>query len=407
MTAPDRVAADTRTRTIPVFRNGGWYDSLDTATLPGDGDWRLSLVPRAIITADARRPQGPPAPLDGARRLRIAHDALDLFDNGTLTVGSIGTQGAQDFRQAMTSLAGLPQPLTEQWMALLREGLPTAPPHRPLVGRTLVSLPANTFTCLISVIDAVLDSETIWIRPSRREPLSAARMVAALLSAGWPADRLAFYPTAPEVLPALIKMTDRQVVYGGDGIAGRFAGLPTLTLHGPGRGCALIPKGRDPQAAVDWLVPLIAGNSGRFCKNVRAVLCADAPEPIAHALGTLLDTIRIHPADNRWPQAAIPAPAMAPRIAQLAHELVGPRDRMITTRPLLQRHGARTFLAPTLVQLGDPGNAHTPHPLLGRELPFPFAAICRPGTGLTEAIQRRSLFIHTMPDGPSGEGTAA
>ncbi|KLL11685.1 hypothetical protein FrCorBMG51_10055, partial [Protofrankia coriariae] len=216
-----------------------------------------------------------------------------------------------------------------------------------------------------------------------------------------PADRLACYSTVPELLPTLITLTDRQIIYGGDGIAAQLPELPTLTLHGPGRGCALVPADHDPQAAADWLTPLVAGNSGRFCKNVRTVLCAGDPAPVARALGARLDAIGIQPPDSAHPQAAIPDPVMAPRIAELAHRLIQPADEVVTTRPLLHRHGPLVFLAPTLIRLADPGTPDAPHPLVGRELPFPFAAVLRAGPALADAVQQRSLFVHTMPGGPS------
>ncbi|WP_207386405.1 hypothetical protein [Protofrankia symbiont of Coriaria ruscifolia] len=106
---------------VPVFRRGEWYDSLDSAPLPGGGGWRLSLVPRALVAADARRSRTTSGPRpDHAQRLRILRHALDLFDQGALPIGSLGNQEAAGFRAAMTSVAGLPEPLTEQWITLLR-----------------------------------------------------------------------------------------------------------------------------------------------------------------------------------------------------------------------------------------------------------------------------------------------
>ncbi|WP_043603547.1 MULTISPECIES: hypothetical protein [Protofrankia] len=131
------------------------------------------------------------------------------------------------------------------------------------------------------------------------------------------------------------------------------------------------------------------------------MLCAGDPAPVARVLGARLDAIGIQPPDPAHPQAAIPDPVMAPRIAELAHRLIQPADEVVTTRPLLHRHGSLVFLAPTLICLADPGTPDTPHPLLGRELPFPFAAVLRAGPALADAVQQRSLFVHTMPGGLS------
>src|SRR5207244_759100 len=100
---------------------------------------------------------------------------------------------------------------------------------------TLVALPGNTFTCLESVCEAVLAGGAVWVRPSTREPLSALRLVSALLQAGWPGELLGFYPTAQGLLRSLVAVTDRQVVYGGAGVCAALRDIPTATLHGPMR----------------------------------------------------------------------------------------------------------------------------------------------------------------------------
>jgi hypothetical protein len=405
-TSPQAGGADLRR--IPIWRANGWYESLDLADVPGNSGWRLSLAPQVMVAADARSraSQAPRSALGADERMRILEQSLDLFADGEIELGPAGPQSAAAFREAMKSLAGLPFSLTDRWTAMLRGRLTMLAPGSGMIERTLVSLPANTFTCLEAVFEAVLRSEDVWIRPSRREPLSALRFVAALLQAGWPADRLAFYPTEPGVLATLIRVTDRQVVFGGNGVAGRVPDVPRLSLRGPGRGCALVPDGAHPEAAADWLLPLIAADSGRFCKNVCTVLCLDDPEPVAEALAVRMDAICLHPADAIYPQAALPDPAQAPRIADAVLERMSPLDRLATARPLLQRCGAEVFLAPALIRLAEPGTADAPHPLLAYELPFPFASISQADPRLTAAVRQSSLFVYAAPGCTGSEGKA-
>ncbi|MDH6140349.1 acyl-CoA reductase-like NAD-dependent aldehyde dehydrogenase [Kitasatospora sp. GP30] len=405
------------TRLIPLFRRGRWYESLDAQEVPGRAGWRLSLAPAVMAKGDAAHSQRSAAgraalPLDARGHVLAA--AVELFATGEVQLGPLGTQSATDFHEQLRATVGLPTPLTDRWTAMLRQQLDEATAAATggagpaaTYRRTLVALPANTFTCLAAVIQAVLDSEEVWIRPSRREPISALRFAAALLQAGWPSDRLGFYPTAPDVLPALIDLTDRQVVFGGDQISERLSGLADLDLRGPGRGLALVPAGADPRERADWLLPLLAADSGRFCKNVCTVLCEDDPEPLARELAARLDAIRLDPADPALPQAAQVDPAHARALARSIEERLSPADRVLTSRPLVHEGEHGTFLAPALVLLDDPGSPDRPHPLLAYEVPFPFASICRTDPALTATTHDGSLFVYRMPDPAPAPGGAA
>ncbi|WP_449476593.1 hypothetical protein [Streptomyces abikoensis] len=388
---------------VQAFRRGAWQSSLDTVALPGRSGLSLALVPEAVAVADRRRCEPPAGSLPPAARRKLTGAALGLFERGTVSVGGLGEQSAADFRAALWETAGVPAALTGRWCGLLREAS-ARPAREPDGALALVSLPGNTFTCLESVLAEAARSAAVWVRPSRREPLSAARLVAALLEAGWPPERLGLYPTEQPVLRTLISLTDRQTVYGGAGVPAAVGAQGSPDLRGPGRGCALVPPGTDPAEAADWLLPLVAGDGGRFCSNVRTVVCvADPPTTertaaaralaVARPLADALDAIRTEPADDRLPLAAFRVPGEAARCAQQLREGLRPGDRMLTRRPPAVRgaDGAE-YALPALALLG--AGAGPGHPLVGREVPFPFAAVLAASPAGAAAVAARSSFVH-------------
>ncbi|MBM7168582.1 hypothetical protein JQK87_09175 [Streptomyces sp. G44] len=384
------------TAVVSAFRRGEWRTSLDTAALPGTGGaaYGLALVPEIVAHADRRWwdiTRTTLTPLTDRREL--LSDAVELFGRGTVTVGGVGAQDADGFRAALWSTAGLPGPLVDRWCAMLREG-PWKRGGEPVPDDrlSLVSLPGNTFTCLDSVLVEAERSAAVWVRPSQREPLSAARLVAALLAVGWPATRIGLYPSEQCALHGLLRLTDRHVVYGGAGLAASVRGTESLTLHGSGRGCALVPPGMPVEAAVDWLLPLIAADSGRFCANVRTVVCTDTSQSrtLASSLAAALDAVPPDPAARDWPLTVFREPDAAHRALRSVHERMRPDDRMLTRRaPLTEVDGAPCVL-PRLVHL----HAYEGHPLVGHEVPFPFAAVLAATPGAVGDITTGSLFVH-------------
>lgn len=400
---------------VSAFRRGDWQPSLDTAPLPGTQGTRLALVPHIVAHSDRRwwdtvRPALPPLPV--RRELVLA--AVDLFRHGTVTVGGIGPQDADAFRAALWESAGLPGPLVERWGSLLHEGAARRDVREPDDALALVSLPGNTFTCLDSVLEQAERSAAVWVRPSRREPLSAARLVAALLAAGWPPDRIGLYPTEQRALHGLLTLTDRHVVYGGAGLAASVRASAALTLHGPGRGCALVPPGTAaaPAAPVEdtaaWLLPLVAADSGRFCSNVRTVLCVDHdPEPLAKALAAALDALHPgpapDPADPHWPLTAFREPAEADRAAASVRDRLRPGDRLLTREPTVTGTPAGDVVVrPQLVLLDGRFTVGDDHPLIGYEVPFPCAAVLGATADAARALADEALFVYRPPAQPGG-----
>ncbi|GHC58403.1 hypothetical protein GCM10010349_26850 [Streptomyces flavofungini] len=357
-----------------------------------------------------------------ADRRELVLSALELFRHGTVTVGGIGPQSAAAFRAALWESAGLPGPLVERWGAMLYEGAARREAVAPDDALALVSLPGNTFTCLDSVLEQAERSAGVWVRPSRREPLSAARLLAALLAVGWPPHRLGLYPTEQHTLHGLLKLTDRHVVYGGAGLAASVRDSPALTLHGPGRGCALVPPGAASESIDDtvaWLLPLVAADSGRFCSNVRTIVCVDHdPEPLAKALSTALDALHPgpapDPADPHWPLTAFREPGEADRAAASVRDALRPGDRLLTREPTVITStgpgtgaGGDVYVRPQLAllqgDLSDLSDLSAPsHPLIGHEVPFPFTAVLGTTAEAARTLADEALFVYRPPATPGG-----
>lgn len=371
---------------IQLFRIGRWYESLNSAPVCESSDLRVCLAPEIILRDDARR--RPPCHAVPESRAIVEH-AVELFRFGTVRIGGIGAQSAEAFETSMREVAGLPAVLTRRWGALLADAV-RALPDTGSKANTLVWLPSNTFTCLEAVAEAALAGGTVWVRPSRREPVSAARLVGALLAAGWPADRIGFYPTLTELLAVLVLLTDRQLVYGGAGLATHAPDSSEFTVRGPGCGCAVVLANADPAATADQLAELIAADSGRFCRNVCTVACLGDPAPLAATLGELLDGIRLTPPDPRWPQASC-SPTEAARAAAVVRCGLRSGDAVVTTREVIVT-GDETFLAPTLARV----NWAPDHPLLGCELAFPFAGIVGVSTDQAARLTAASQFVYTV-----------
>jgi hypothetical protein len=408
---------------VPLLRRGSWYDSLDVAVPSAPGLPAVSLAPEILIRRDARwlreRSASPVPPL--AERREIVTTALRLFTDGEVNCGGLGPQSAGQFRSALWACAGLPGGLTDRWCKLLAAQaaeLPasgTAGDDCPTATElTLVALPGNTFTCLESVIEAVLAGRAVWVRPSTREPLSALRLVSALLAAGWPGELIGFYPTARGVLRTLVAVTDRQIVYGGGDVCAELRDVATATVHGPLRVCALVPAEANPAATAAELLPLVAGDGGRFCTTVRAILCLADPEPVTAQLGALLDAIPADPADPCLPLTASADPGLAAATAAAVTERLAPGDRKVTRRPVLSMTGRLTYLAPTLIRLADqpePATLAWGDPaLLGFEAPFPLATVSRVSPAQEAALARTADLVHRLgpatdragPEGQSG-----
>jgi acyl-CoA reductase-like NAD-dependent aldehyde dehydrogenase len=207
----------------------------------------------------------------------------------------------------------------------------------------------------------------VAVRPSRREPLTAHRLVHALREAGFRPQDAVYLPTDHGGADEIIRSADLAMVYGGQDVVDKYAVDPTVMVNGPGRAKILITADRDWRDYLDLIVDSIANLGGMACVNTTAVLYEGDPAPLAAAIADRLATIEPLPTEDE--RAILPTQPAA--LAQaLANHLAA---KAAGTTPLL---GADQVVA----ALGDGCAALRPavHLLaapdvdkLNIELPFP------------------------------------
>lgn len=207
----------------------------------------------------------------------------------------------------------------------------------------------------------------VAVRPSRREPLTAHRLVHCLRQDGFRYEDVAYLPTDHDGADEIIRSADLAIVYGGQDVVDKYAGDSTVFANGPGRSKILITAEQDWRDHLETIVDSIANLGGMACVNATAVLYEGDPVPLANAVAERLAAIEPLPSDDE--RAILPTQTLA-GARLLANHLA---SRAAGSTPVL---GADQVVAP----LGDGCAALRPavHLLaapdvarLNVELPFP------------------------------------
>ncbi|MEV7074263.1 aldehyde dehydrogenase family protein [Streptomyces sp. NPDC093990] len=149
-------------------------------------------------------------------------------------------------------------------------------------------------------LEALALGYRVAVRPSRREPFTPYRLVAALRQAGVRDDQLMLLPTDHATADTLVHGADRAVVYGGDDVVTKYAHDARILPQGPGRSKILITADTDWRDHLDTLVASVAGESGTACVNATAILVEGDPAPLAEALAARLAVLpSLPPQDER------------------------------------------------------------------------------------------------------------
>jgi acyl-CoA reductase-like NAD-dependent aldehyde dehydrogenase len=138
----------------------------------------------------------------------------------------------------------------------------------------------------------------VAIRPSRREPFTAHRLVAALREAGFRDDDVTYLPTDHAGADEIIASVDLALVYGGSDVVAKYGGDPTVFVNGPGRTKILLTAEQDWRDHLDVIVDSIARLGGMACVNTTAVLIEGDAAPLAQAIADRLRTIEALPPDD-------------------------------------------------------------------------------------------------------------
>ena len=157
----------------------------------------------------------------------------------------------------------------------------------------------------------------VAVRPSRREPLTAHRLVHALREAGFRPQDAVYLPTDHRGADEIIRSADLAMVYGSQDVVDLYANDPTVLVNGPGRAKILITAGQDWRDYLDVITDSIANLGGIACVNTTAVLYEGDPTPLAHAIGERLSAIPVLPTEDE--RAILPTQNINQATALAAH----------------------------------------------------------------------------------------
>jgi acyl-CoA reductase-like NAD-dependent aldehyde dehydrogenase len=380
-------------------------------TTAGDAVAELSIAP-ALYVSRAISAQRQVRPLPAHEREAALAKAADIFATGV--IAGLDFEG---YAVAASRISGVPISVTRAGARSVADGVAAAfdavGPARPAGA---VQDWRDERTCRGSAVwarrgevFAVLASGNgpgvhgLWpqalglgyrvaVRPSRREPLTAHRLIHALRQAGFRPQDAVYLPTDHRGADEMVRAADLAMVYGGQGVVDRYANDPMVFVNGPGRAKILITADRDWRDYLDVITDSIAGLGGVACVNTTAVLYEGDPAPLAEAIAQRLSTITALPADDD--RAVLPTQSISAATALASHLAVTASG----TTPLL---GADQVVAP----LSDDCAALRPavHLLAGPdvaklnvELPFPCVWISPWSRADGLAPLRHSLVINAI-----------
>ena len=167
-----------------------------------------------------------------------------------------------------------------------------------------------------SWLEALALGYRVAVRPSRREPLTAHRLVSALLNAGFSPDQVVLLPTEYAGADEMLNGADLAMVYGGDDVVAKYAGLQVLP-NGPGRSKFVITADADPSEYVDLIADSAARGGGTGCTNATAVFVDGDVSALASAVAERLAKLPSLPPEH--PDAVLPVRPLSDAAAMAAY----------------------------------------------------------------------------------------
>jgi acyl-CoA reductase-like NAD-dependent aldehyde dehydrogenase len=337
--APEQTSAATDLICIDALGPGGPYRTRNRetiATVTGEPIAELSLVP-SLYVSRAISTQRKTRPLPVAQRGAVLARAAEAFTDAV--IAGLSFPG---YVELVTRVSGLPIGVARA--AALRTGeavgaawdavRPAQPAGSTLDWRDERTRRGGAVWVRRGEVFAVHASgnspgvHALWpqalalgyrvtVRPSRREPFTAQRLVLALRAAGFRPEDVTYLPTDHSGADDVIRSADLAMVYGDQAVVDRYAIDPTVFANGPGRAKTLLTADHDWRDYLDVIVDSIAGLGGMACVNTTAVLCEGDPAPLASAIADRLSTIRPLPATDE--QAVLPTRTVATARALAEH----------------------------------------------------------------------------------------
>jgi acyl-CoA reductase-like NAD-dependent aldehyde dehydrogenase len=138
----------------------------------------------------------------------------------------------------------------------------------------------------------------VAVRPSRREPLTAHRLVYALREAGFRPEDVVYLPTDHRGADEITRAADLAIIYGGQDVVDLYGNDPTVFVNGPGRAKIVITADQDWRDYLDVITDSVASLGGIACVNTTAVLYEGDPTPLAQAIAERLSAIPALPTED-------------------------------------------------------------------------------------------------------------
>ena len=170
------------------------------------------------------------------------------------------------------------------------------------------------------------------MRPSRREPFTGQRLIAALRESGFRAEDVCYLPTDYTGADEIIRAADLAMVYGGQDVVDKYATDPTVWVNGPGRAKILITAEQDWRDHLDLIVESICTFGGTACVNTTAVLYEGDATPLAEAIADRLSALAPLPITDE--RAQLPVMSTAPRSPSRSSSAPGPPGQRLCSVPI-------------------------------------------------------------------------
>lgn len=233
----------------------------------------------------------------------------------------------------------------------------------------------------------------VAVRPSRREPLTAHRLVNALRQAGFRPEDAVYLPTDHGGADEIIRSADLAMVYGGQDVVDKYANDPTVVVNGPGRAKVLITADRDWRDYIDVVVDSIANLGGTACVNATAVLYEGDPAALARAIAERLATIPTLPIEDE--RATLPTRPIDKARAlanHLAIKAAGTTPLLGADQVVAALDDGCAALRPAVHVVAEPGSGKLTDKL-NIELPFPCVWVSSWSRGAGTRPLRHSLVV--------------
>jgi acyl-CoA reductase-like NAD-dependent aldehyde dehydrogenase len=243
-------------------------------------------------------------------------------------------------------------------------------------------------------LEAVALGYRVAVRPSRREPLTPYRLVAALRACGLGDDQIVLLPTDHGPAGEILRQADLSTVYGGQDVIDRYATDPTVLPNGPGRSKILITADSDWLDHLDMIVDSISYEGGTACVNTTAVFVEGDPAPLAEAIAERLAAIpSLPPQDEKAVLTAYSRAAAEQIERHLLARAAGTRAHLGGDGVVDELGDGSVVLRPAVHELADPYAEQA-----GIELPFPCVWVVPWAREAGTAVFRDTLVLTAVTE---------